>query len=228
MDGDIDRLGEWIKSSNRPVLLRIGYEFDLPFNGYDAETYKVVFRKIVTRLRGNGVTNFVSVWQSSAWPITQDFRDWYPGDDVVDWMGTSWFRVEMSIQDNLMAFARSVNKPMIIAEAAPQGYDNELGTQVDVYTNDIIQSNLSGEDIWRNWYQPLFDYIHKNSDVIRALAYINTPWKNQQMWSDGSNGYWGDSRVQSDDYIKENFLNEITDSSFWLLSGSGFTSQLAS
>jgi hypothetical protein len=33
--------------------------------------------------------------------------------------------------------------------------------------------------------------------------------------TDGSNGYWGDSRTQANAHIKERWLNEI-DTAFWL------------
>jgi hypothetical protein len=35
-DANIFRLGEWIRKSQRSVYVRIGYEFDLPDNGYPA------------------------------------------------------------------------------------------------------------------------------------------------------------------------------------------------
>lgn len=29
------------------------------------------------------------------------------------------------------------------------------------------------EAIWHDWYEPFFDFIHANTDVIRAVAYFN-------------------------------------------------------
>lgn len=72
------------------------------------------------------------------------------------------------------------------------------------------------EAIWRDWYEPFFDFVHANTDFIRAVAYINADWNEQPMWKPGgSNGYRGDSRVQANAYLKERWLNEI-DTAFWL------------
>jgi len=160
----------------------------------------------VSRLRFLGVDNFVSVWQTSAHPSSDDdgsrslidpsFGNWYPGNDVVDWIGSSYFSSDRHCHDALLNFARRKRKPVIIAEAAPQGFDLELGTKIDIYTNEEMSGGLTGRDIWHKWFKPFFKYISDNRDVIRAVAYINTPWKTQRMWATGNNGYWGDSRIQ--------------------------------
>ena len=208
-DASIDRFGDWIRAQARPVFLRIGYEFDGPWNAYDPELYKLAFKWIVSRLRFLGVQNFVSVWQSStvAVPHTKgrrraghqvdrSFVKWYPGNDVVDWMGTSYFNFDKHTHDAFLNFAREKGKPLMIAESAPQGYDLELGTLVNHYTNERISGEITGQAVWKKWFKPFFRYIHNNRDVIRAVAYINTPWKEQEMWTSGENGYWGDSRIQ--------------------------------
>lgn len=114
------------------------------------------------------------------------------------------------MHEKLVNFARSVKKPLMICEAAPQvklilnlkflkfkkGYDIKEGIKLDIYTNKVLESGLSGEDMWKAWYEGLFDFINRNKDVIRGLAYINTPWKMQPMWRTGDNGFWGDSRIQ--------------------------------
>ncbi|RJL33292.1 hypothetical protein D5H75_10800 [Bailinhaonella thermotolerans] len=57
--------------------------------GNGADDYRRMFRHVVTRLRGHGVTNAVTVmtymgavnWGAKPW-----FGRLYPGDDVVDWI----------------------------------------------------------------------------------------------------------------------------------------------
>lgn len=207
-DASIDRFGDWIRSLSRPVFLRIGYEFDGAWNNYDPQYYKLAFKWIVSRLRFRGVDNFVSVWQSATYytpadngrpasKIDRSFMDWWPGTDVVDWMGTSYFNFDKRVHDAFLNFARSKNKPVMIAESAPQGYDLELGITLDAFTNQRLSSDLAGKDIWTRWFKPFFKYINDNRDVVRAVAYINTPWKSQQMWTSGENGFWGDSRIQA-------------------------------
>ena len=58
----IERLGRVIMGSGRMVNLRIGYEFDGEWNGYDPETYKRAFRAIVDTLREMGAENEQTVW----------------------------------------------------------------------------------------------------------------------------------------------------------------------
>jgi len=126
-DAAIDRLGAFIQGAARPVFLRIGYEFDGPWNHYEPEPFIAAWRHIVDRLRANGVTNFATVWQSATYKYGT-YNDlpievWYPGDDYVDWMGTSHFIFDQTVQDRFLGFARAHGKPVLIAEATPQGYD---------------------------------------------------------------------------------------------------------
>ena len=98
----IDRLAEVINKAGRPVLVRIGYEFDGLWNHYDPEKYIAAYRYLVNRLRTQSPF-FLSVWHGTASPgdyyldrykvgvEDEDFRAWYPGDDYVDWVGVSWF-----------------------------------------------------------------------------------------------------------------------------------------
>ena len=218
-DPAIDQLGDFITSIDRPVYLRIGYEFDGPWNHHEPEAYVEAFRYIVDRLRGSGVDNFASVWQSAT-SGAGTYRDlpfdtWYPGDEYVDWMGTSYFVFDPVVYDAFLEFARSHSKPVMIAEAAPQGFDLADLTYSGASDGLSFEPRTSG-DVWNEWYAPFFSFIHENSDVIRAVAYINCDWNEQDMWRPGgTNGYWGDTRVQANDDIKARWLAEIGDP-LWL------------
>ena len=130
-DPEIRQLAAFISKVDRPVLLRIGYEFDGAWNhGYsDNRVYVAAWRRIVDVLRAEGASNAVFVWQTSASPIDDlldrghdDIRDWYPGDGYVDWMALSWFLrpdekplnanayrppSARALADELLAFARA-------------------------------------------------------------------------------------------------------------------------
>jgi L-ascorbate metabolism protein UlaG (beta-lactamase superfamily) len=115
--------------------------------------------------------------------------------------------------DELLAFAREHDKPVMIAESTPQRY--KTGELTFSYDGANAKPKTADE-IWSEWYAPFFQYIHDNSDVIRALAYINADWDSQPMWGKPyRNGYWGDSRVQTNDQIKQRWLAEI-EQDFWL------------
>ena len=59
-------------------------------SGLEAKDFAAMYRHTILRLRGKGVTNAINVmaymgnekWMSQSW-----WKDIYPGDDVVDWMG---------------------------------------------------------------------------------------------------------------------------------------------
>ena len=193
-DAEITLLGEYIKEVGNPVFLRIGYEFDGSWNGYDTALYVQAFRRIMDRLRAEGVDNVISVWQSSGFNNNQSsLLQWYPGDDYVDWLGYSYFK-QSNPSGGMMQIARARHKPVMIAEATPQ-------------------RNLSlGDPVvhWNTWFAPFFTHIHANADMIKAVAYINTRWFDQAGWGAG----WGDSRVQIRPEIKANWIAEMQ-SAIW-------------
>ncbi|MBU2987676.1 hypothetical protein KO528_20085 [Saccharophagus degradans] len=251
-DSSLTKLTDYFKSiAPRKVFLRIGYEFDGAWNCYKPESYKAAYRYIAQNISAAGVTNVATVWQSATWPdatVAGDnaslydhtmpgFLDsWYPGDDVVDWVGVSVFYRDLSqwnytppdtparAQETLLTFARNHTKPVMIAEAAPQGY------RVGALTHSVIQQNaqtpVTAERIWRDWYAPFFEFIYSNSDVIRAVAYINAHWETQGMWEcnpgvaagqEGCNsGNWGDSRVQANPLIKQRWLEQVNNNAHWV------------
>lgn len=251
-DKSIEQLAEYLKTlAPRPIFLRIGYEFDGPWNCYTPHFYKQAFRHIMNIIKQHKAHNVVSDWQSATWPDasiagentqlydhgrSEHLSTWYPGSDVVDWIGLSVFYRDLSqwnykpeitphfAQQKLLNFARQHHKPVMIAEAAPQGYDNTNLTQSPIQTNN--KRATTAKAIWQNWYQPFFDFVYANSDVIRAVAYINTHWASQPMWlcepnakagqKQCPNGYWGDTRVQANSHIKQRWLNEISNSDIWV------------
>ena len=217
LDAAIDDLGAFIGEAARPVFLRIGYEFDGSWNHYEPEGYKAAYRHIVERLRSQGVLNFASVWQSAAYALGTyqglPLDAWYPGDDVVDWCGSSYFKFAAAPQQALLDFARAHEKPVMIAEATPQGYDTEALTHSE--TGDPLTTRTA-QQIWDEWYAPFFAFVHQNADVVRAVAYINADWASQPMWGpSGGSGYWGDSRVEASAELQSLWLAEISGES-WL------------
>lgn len=199
-DTRLNELGGWIKAQERPVFLRIGYEFDGPHNHYDPEQFKKAWVYIVEYFDGLGVKNVAYVWQAYGMN-TPNIERWYPGDVYVNWIGYSHFD-EPRPGENILEFASAHNKPVMIAEAAPR---------TDLKIGDGITH-------WNSWYKPLFETIH-NNDRIKALAYINVDWDSQPMWQGQG---WGDSRVQVNDLVMEYWQNEIQKDSWVLASDSLF------
>jgi beta-mannanase len=170
-DTKIDELLGILTAYNRPILLRLAYGFDNPVNQYEPVVYVSVWKKFHERIQANGSLNVALVWDSASLcgdPIDgYSLSDWYPGDEFVDWIGLHYSNqyivcegqsIEAGIQ-----FAQAHLKPVIITEAAPQGYE------------------ISDTDkVWNEWFVPFFKFVNNHNDVIRAITYINEGANNIQ------------------------------------------------
>jgi hypothetical protein len=96
MDPELDRLAEYIRTRYAdPFFLAVHHEPEdevrpEPGSGFTAADYAAMFRHVVERLRADGVTNAVTVFDvmgSSKYGVRSWFDRLYPGDDVVDWIG---------------------------------------------------------------------------------------------------------------------------------------------
>lgn len=196
----IIELGEWIKTTKRPVFLRIGYEFDgWDWNNYKKKHFLKAWKHIYNIFRKIKVDNLAFVWQSKGTGSSQKvLEDWYPGDDYVDWCGYSYFN---NPDEEMIQFARKHKKPVFIAEACPVLKDDFGNFHADLKKNPKL--------IWKKWFVPFFETIEKNKDIIKAFSYINVEWKSQMMWA--TNDYFKnvDSRIQKSEYITKKWLTEI-------------------
>lgn len=183
LDANIDRIGRWIVRADRPVFLRIGYEFDFPQNRYEPLKYISAYRYIADRFRKNSVVNIAYVWHSYAGAADLPIMDWYPGDDFVDWCAVSYFANPTSFMDGMAEFAGARGKPYMIAEATPYGTGNK-----------------SGQELWDLWYKGVMEYIRSRN--VKAFCYIGCDWEKIPMFAGQG---WGDARVQNDPVIRKNW-----------------------
>jgi hypothetical protein len=191
-DKNIKVLAKWFKSNKRPFYLRVGYEFDNPGNDYDPSLYKTAYRRIVDKLRAMEVKNVAFVWHSYGAKIERSLFDWYPGDDYVDWVGISFFGpYETEWRKDVTELARSLGKPLMIAEAAPMG----LGVDYP--------------HCWEIWYESVFRFIKEND--IRIFCYINCNWDKIPIFAHEK---WKDSSVQSNTEILANWVAKISSDDF--------------
>lgn len=206
-DESIVKLGNWIKNQGeRPVFLRIGYEFDgADWNHYDQQAYKKAWRRIKDKFVAMGVKNVAYVWQSKgAGANRATFDAFYPGDDYVDWVGYSFFTAAEE-HHPMIQFARDHHKPLFIAEATPVILgDNGVCIPLDL--NNTADVNKA----WDQWFVPFFRTINNNPDVIKAIHYINSPWKTRPQWQ--GNPYFKniDARITGNDVMKNLWLGEIS------------------
>ncbi len=199
----IMELGKWIKSAKRPVFLRVGYEFDgWSWNRYKRHQYLKAWERIRRFFDDLNVKNIAYVWQSKGQGSGQDIlEEWYPGDDLVDWCGYSYFH---NPDKEMITFARKHNKPVFIAEATPMLMLNGRFTNTDISNPQIAKR------VWEEWFVPFFKTIRENNDVVKAFSYINVDWKIQPMWEHNPLFKNVDSRIQESEYVTNKWLNEIT------------------
>ena len=224
-DNDLDAFATFAaNNSTRPIFLRIGYEFDGPWNGYDAGRYVAAYQYIVDYLNGKNVTNVAYVWQSATWGANaaNSIDAYYPGDAYVDYVGLSFFFFDANFNGNnldyTLEFARTRNIPIMMAEVSAQYYEFDQGT-FHPFDNPGSPTQLGGEGIWNQYFvDQLLPFVKDNRDVVRHVAYINADWQSQPlwMWPDAGNGFWGDTRIEANSFISQQWANEISDETFWL------------
>jgi hypothetical protein len=196
-DIQIEAFAQALKNLGRKSFVRIGYEFEGSWNGYNAQGYIGAFIRITTELRRVD-TNAATVWCSAGG--SGGFKPWnslvsyYPGDAWVDWWGVDIFSPEELTDQRLTAFltkADEYRKPVMIGETTPR----YVGTQ-------------DGLASWERWFRPYFEMLYKHPQ-IKATCYINWDWvywsnKLGFGWQD-----WKDARIEKNDIIKAGFLQEL-------------------
>ncbi len=208
-NGDYDRVikqySAWAKSTNRPIYLRIGYEFDGPHNELEPEEFIKAYRHIVDLMRKKGADNIAFVWHSYA---SQPFKDyslsaWYPGDEYVDWVAISVFGHAYNgtdfgpYCDDVLKFAKQHKKPVMIAESNPiHGIDSK------------------STDAWDQWFVNFFSFTYRNN--IKAISFINEDWTQLEIpgiseWKDGRlNNNEQVSRAWFEETNKNRYLKQST------------------
>ncbi|HAO95504.1 MAG TPA: hypothetical protein DCQ96_05545, partial [Verrucomicrobiales bacterium] len=163
----IDELVTFVRDHpEHPFLIRIGYEFDGNWNGYDPDNFKKAFRRIVDGLRKDKLPNVATCYASSSMATLKQFEEYDPGAQYYDWVGYSWWGGDKD-GEAALEFARRLQKPVFIAEATPRG---------------LFFDKDEPEEVWDTWFTKFFQHIDDNLDVVRAASYINADWDSQEMW----------------------------------------------
>jgi len=174
-DDDIDTFCKALKQLGYPLYIRIGYECNGTWNGYDPTDYKAAFIRITNALRANNVE------AATVFNVIQDsYINYYPGDDYVDWWSINMFsvwNVNHPITTTFLADAHSHGKPVLVGEADPTYWHTDQGLAS-----------------WNGYFVPYFNMIESNA-VIKNFCYINTNW----------GGDWGDCRLQSKPVVEPNY-----------------------
>ena len=207
-DSLINKLGDFLKSlGDRPVFLRIGYEFAGEWNHYDREEFLTAYKRIKDTYDDMGIDNVAYVWQSHGWEEPMELLEaWYPGDEYVDWCAYSFFA--RWDEAHMIEFARKHGKPVFIAEASPT-----LGTETvkeNGKTKEIILSKPEqAQEAWEEWFVPFFQTIEEHEDAVKAISYINAHWKAAPMWFDNPTFQDVDARLQISPMISKKWKEKV-------------------
>ena len=202
----------------RPILLRIGYEFDGSWNGYDPQQYKAAFKHIRRYLEGQGVDNVAYVLQSFGYASYETMEDFYPQADsdgpYVDWIGYSYFtNSNEKVGAQELRFARDRGHKVFIAEVTP--HTGDCANQIDVTT---------APEMAKAWIETFDQHVRDNRDVVRTISYINARWNDSEyspMWSQQLDhncpGYFAESNARLNDNLDvAKFWGEIVSDPLYL------------
>ena len=92
-DNDLRAYAKAAKSFGTPLLIEYGVEMNInlfPWSKEGPEPYKAAYRHIVNLFREEGATNVRWAFHIDATDNNNGYK-WYPGDDIVDWVGTSCY-----------------------------------------------------------------------------------------------------------------------------------------
>lgn len=158
---------------NRPVLLRIGYEFNGPWNNYTAAGYRGAYNRIASMLRASPALNetVAFIWDGSC-DTTVDPTPFWPGAAYVDWIGVNIFTggsAPVAPQDScvwdFLTDAKQNGYPVILGEVTPRGY---------------FTTNAS---TWDAWFVPFLSLLAAWEDSpIKAVSYIDKDWEAEARW----------------------------------------------
>lgn len=195
--GDYDerllKLAALFKRMNRPVFLRLGYEFGGSGQGQYAswDHWPSAWRRIVKVFQEAGADQVAFVWNNLN---ENHFMDYYPGDEYVDWWGINIFGNHVDKDPLVKEFIKKAGdhgKPIMICESTPRQ-----------------EGSIHGEKSWQDWYVPYFRLMEMYSHV-KAFCYINASWKD---YPDPSFKF--DCRVQSDPIVSNKYRETLSDPKF--------------
>lgn len=193
-DNQLDTLCQLLTKWNKPIYIRLGYEFNGFWNGYKAPDFVEAWKKVASKIRKIDSKNQIAlVWCFAVDGDNDDFMKFYPGDEWVDWWSIDVFGMwhfERPETRDFLQNALSHKKPVMIGESTPR----RMPVQ-------------KGEEAWRRWFIPYFNMIRQNPH-IKAFCYINWNWTGTP-WGDWGNGLLGENPI-----IKNNWETEIKQSQY--------------
>jgi hypothetical protein len=187
---DDDYLNQWAKdaaSCGCPVFLRFGGEMNGNWTswGRDPAAYRRAFR-LVHAVVNRYASNVALVWAPGAVP-TDNLDKYYPGDDVVDWVGISLYLVRFyddnlsrpASQDGPASFIApfyakyAARKPLCLTECGISRRSRAEGRDADGYASARIFDLLDAIKIRFPRLKMFCWFTRNNLEMARAGRRLN-------------------------------------------------------
>lgn len=194
-DQEIIQLADTLKTIDSPILLRFLHESIAGISRntiYSSKTFRSAFQHFVDVLKANNTENVEFIFHPN-FSNPFSLEEWYPGDEYVDWVATSWFQPVEDFENynKESDFALSRDKPFMIVESCPSYFE---------YRPD----NMFYLNLWEEWFIPYFDFI-KNDQNTKVFVYIGIDWGS----TPGNFNDWGNTRIQENPDILEKYSTEL-------------------
>lgn len=186
-DGYLRKLAESLASTNAKVFLRFASEMNGNWVAYSKspELYKAKFR-LVARVMHEAAPNVAMVWCPYSSP-TNTIGDFYPGDDVVDWVGVNMYSVTYYDQDPRQP-AWMVD-PCDMLDFVYDSYSRRKPVMVAEYgaTHFSAVENESKTDYAVRCLKSLYQALPRRYPRVKAIDYFDA--NNLKPQYGGNNDY---------------------------------------
>jgi beta-mannanase len=192
-----------VRGFGSPVFISINHEMNGTWYPYSqaypgsrttAADFVAAWRRIVKVFRDNGASNAAFVWSPNVPDIGGvPFASYYPGDDVVDWVGVSFYSGNTPDGLDTIYNAYSMKKPFFITEWAT-GPDQSRHNRA--FPGDAA------------WIKQFFSALNTRYPRVKAISWFN--WDKEK---DGESNYTlarlpDQSRVYAQDIAAPRYLDQ--------------------
>ncbi len=172
-DTYLQELAMGFANTNVPIFLRFASEMNGPWVKYsgNAKLYREKFR-LVSQVMKKYAPNVAMVWCPYTTPSSQ-IKQYYPGDDVVDWVGINMYSVTFYDQDPKKP-AKQVH-PVDMLEYVYQTYSAKKPMMIGEYgaTHWSALEQKSTRDFARRTIQALYSALPRKYPRIKCINYFN-------------------------------------------------------
>lgn len=191
MNADYDsirKILDTLNAYNIPMFIRYANEMNCSNLGDNPDEYKQVFRNVANMI--HEYPNFAVVWSpNDMGALDRPFDYFYPGDEYVDWIGTSLYMTKYFTNEKNTSlvnsqyfmtgdYAWATNKIKPLMEFLEK---NNIKKPVMISEGGVARYNSHGDD-YSGWHEPrlrnMLWYLVMKYPQIKMINYFNRPFYN--------------------------------------------------